>query len=139
VHDVFGMPYTFGRMFWPTDQETAHALDTKAKLPGGPKRAVIGWCITGTRPDKIYYLAALAISRLIKELNVHVVLLGAPPPYRDYELAKQIVEHVEHANGSTAGVHLAMSPKPYDPENKIPQAQWDTWPLRRVLTSRRSG
>jgi ADP-heptose:LPS heptosyltransferase len=123
AHDVVGVPYTFGRTFFPTEEEVAKAKETIAALtPSKPH--VIAWCLSGSRADKIYPHSPQAIARIIKELDCHVVLLGAPPPHRDMALAEQIQEGVRHQNGSLEGLHLAISPDPNNP----------SWPIRRILT-----
>lgn len=122
VHDIVNVPYEFGPLFFPTDEERDHAIQTKYSLPGGTRRAVVGWCISGTRIDKMYPQSPMAIARLIKELDVHVVMLGAPG--KDFEIAKQIQEHVTAQNGTDAGLHLALSPDLNNP----------SWPIRRILS-----
>jgi hypothetical protein len=84
---------------------------------------VVGWCISGSRIDKLYPYTAFAISRLIMELGCNVVMFGAPIP-RDFEIAKAVQAQVKVTNGSDRGLHLAMSPDGNEP----------TWPIRRVLT-----
>jgi FkbM family methyltransferase len=121
AHDVFGVPHSFGPLFFPTEEEKEEARVTRAKLGSRP---LIGWTLSGTRIDKVYPYTALLVSRLIKELGANVVLMGGPPPYRDLELANGIVEHVKVQNGSTEGVFHAASPSL---ENQI-------WPIRRILT-----
>ncbi len=121
VHDVCGVPYDFnlgGPRFFPTDEEMQKALKTKALM--GEK--VVGWCIRGTRLDKIYPYASFAIARLIKELNVSVVLFGSPG--KDHELASLLLKDVTAHNGSFEGLHEAISVDEKNP----------AWPLRRTLT-----
>jgi len=122
VHDVVGVPYDFGRLFWPTDEELDYARVTRRKYAGD--KPLIGWVLTGTRPDKIYVRSAHAIARLIKELGVYVAMLGAPAPASDFTFAQQIQEEVKRTNSTTDGLLLGLSP---DPENP-------SWPIRRVLT-----
>jgi FkbM family methyltransferase len=121
VHDIIGVPHTFGPLFFPTDEELAQAHVTKRKLGKGP---IIGWCLAGTRIDKVYPYAPLLIGRLIKELDAQVVMLGAPPPHRDAEIAKIVQESVKAQNGSDSGLSHAGSPSLQD----------QTWPIRRILT-----
>jgi len=118
--DVVGVPYDFGPLFFPTDEERDHALATRKKYCGDAP--VIGWCVTGTRPDKIYPASAHTVARLIKELGAHVAMLGGP--YGDFNFAKQIETEVLRANSTLDGLHAAISP---NLEN-------ETWPIRRVLT-----
>ena len=120
--DMVGVPYEFGSLFFPTDEEREHAFATRRKYCGDAP--VIGWCVTGTRPDKIYPHSAHAVARLIKELGAHVVLLGGPPPHKDLDFATQIVEEVKRTNSTLGGIHTAISPS----------KEKETWPVRRVLT-----
>jgi FkbM family methyltransferase len=120
---VLGLPVpkTFGPLFFPTDEEKEQALATKRKLGDGP---VVAFTLSGTRIDKVYPYTSLLIARLIKELGARVVMLGAPPPYRDYEIAKTIMEHVKVQNGSLDGLTHAASPS----------MEQQVWPIRRILT-----
>ena len=118
VHDIIGMPHEFGPLFFPTEEETALALETKNKIG----KRVVGWCLSGSRIDKIYPYAPMAVARVIKESNLPVVLLGAPG--KDFEMAKAIQDHVGRQNGSVEGLHLALSPDANKP----------TWPIRRLLS-----
>lgn len=118
VHDIVGVPYEFGPLFFPTIEEKAKAQETKARIG---KRCV-AWCLSGTRIDKLYPLSAMAIARIIREIGVPVVMMGAPG--KEFVMSKQIMEHVERQNGSLEGLHQAISP---DPENP-------SWPLRRALS-----
>lgn len=120
VHDVVGVPYEFGPLFFPTDEERDQAIVTKRKIGSGP---VIGWPISGSRVDKLYPKAPTTIARLIKELGAQVILFGAPNNI-DFPRAKQTQEYVIHQNGDDRGLHLAMSPDEKNP----------TWPIRRVLS-----
>lgn len=122
VHDIVGVPYDFGPLFWPTDEEKEQAAHTRRKYCGD--KPVIGWVITGTRPDKVYPFGPIAVARLIRELDCFVVLMGGPPPLPDYQFAEQIREHVVDQNGTQDGFLIAASPDPDNP----------TWPIRRVLT-----
>ena len=123
AHDVMGVPYSFGPLFFPTDEEKEQARATRRKLGPNP---IVGWTLSGTRLDKVYPYASLLIARMIKELGVQVVMMGAPPPHRDYELAKSIMEHVKVQNGTVTGLSHAASPSMQD----------QTWPIRRILTFR---
>jgi FkbM family methyltransferase len=120
VHDVFGMPYEFGPLFFANEEEKEAAQYTRRAI--GAKR-LIGWVLTGTRVDKIYPQAGLAVARAIRELDAHVVMFGAPSPSADFQFAQQIQQHVKNQNGSDEGLHLALSPDGNNP----------SWPIRRVL------
>jgi ADP-heptose:LPS heptosyltransferase len=100
VHDIVGVEYDFGPLFFPTADEKRKALETKRKLAIGD-RPLIGWIIRGTRIDKLYPQAPTTIARLIKELDAAVITFGAPRPAPDMDLAYQIQEHVIAQNGSS--------------------------------------
>ena len=117
AHDIAEVPYEFGPLYFATDEEHAAAIKTKAEV--GDK--VIGWCLGGTRIDKIYPYSSMAIGRLIKELGASVVLIGSGQ--KNIEAANAISEHVALQNGSNRGLHVAVS-----------NVNNDNWPLRRSLT-----
>ena len=122
VCDIVGVPYDFGPLFFPTTEEMDQALTTRRKYCGDAP--LIGWCVTGTRADKIYPQSAHAVGRFIKETGAHVALLGAPPPASDLNFANQIVEDVKRTNSTLDGLHTAISPS----------LDNETWPIRRLLT-----
>lgn len=113
--DLLGVSYTFDRLFWPTEAEVESAQETKFRIGSSP---MIGWCVNGTRIDKVYPQAPQTVARLIKELDAQVVLIGRGPGSPDYLLAEQTMQMVEAQNGTKAGLHHAGG---------------DAWPLRRVL------
>jgi FkbM family methyltransferase len=121
VHDVFDMPHTFGPLFFPTEEEKEAALDTRKRLGSGK---IVGWCLNGSRVDKVWPQAPMGVARTIKELGVQVVMFGGPPPRNDHQFAAQIQEHCKNQNGSDAGLHEAISPT----------ADSDAWSIRRSLT-----
>jgi FkbM family methyltransferase len=118
--DIVGVPYEFGPLFFPTEEELEYARATRKKHCGDAP--LIGWCVTGTRVDKIYPPSAHTVARLIKELGVHVALLGGP--YGDFNFAKQIETEVSRCNSTLDGLHAAISPS----------LENETWPIRRMLT-----
>ncbi len=121
AHDILDLPHTFGPLFFPTDEEKEQALATRKKLDSRP---LIGWTLSGTRIDKVYPFASVLIGRLIKELGVQVLLMGGPPPFRDLELARGIMESVRVQNGTLDGlIHT---------DNQSMENQ--AWPIRRILT-----
>lgn len=122
VHDIAGVPYEFDRLFWPTKEEEEKAEETRNQLyKKGGIRPIIGWAISGTRLDKIHPHLPGMVARVIKELNCHVALLGAPG--KNASDSQLIVEHVMRTNGSDEGVHQAISTT--TPGN---------WPIRRSLS-----
>lgn len=120
AHDIMGVPYSFGPLFFPTEDEKEQARATLAQLGPGP---FVAWCISGTRVDKVYPYTPLVIGRLIKELGVTVIMLGAPTE-RDLETARLTMDTVKAQNGTIKGLYHAASPSITD----------QTWPIRRILT-----
>ena len=137
VHEICGLPYIFNPRFYPTDDEIEKAKLTKKNLSD---RKQIGWIISGSRLDKTYPYQAQVVSRLISELNVTVLLLGAPNN-RDVGIAQKIGDEVKMALGNNDNVHAAISPEPTTQwsesapgkRNKIEQSK-PLWPVRRMLT-----
>jgi ADP-heptose:LPS heptosyltransferase len=119
VHDIFGMPHEFGRLFWPTDDEVEDVAEKRRSFGA---RRLIGWCLSGTRIDKVYPYAPIAIARIIRELGAHVVLLGAPTA-QHVEMARTVEASVSLHNGTVDGLHTALSMDGGNP----------TWPVRRIL------
>lgn len=121
VADVCDVPYdTLEPRFYPTDAELMQAYDSK--LRHGFVDCSIAWILSGTRLDKIYPYAPMAIARLVREVGP-VICLGAPSE-KERMMAETIEAHVRQQNGSIDGLTFAMSPS-FDNE---------TWPIRRVLT-----
>lgn len=120
VADVCGVPYeTLAPGFFPTDAEREDVLFSKTKHVG---KKAIGWVLSGTRIDKVYPYAPMAVSRLIREVGP-VILLGGPPPLKDWEMANAVADYVQSVNGSKDGLLCALSPSQ---DNEI-------WPMRRLL------
>lgn len=120
VHDIVGVPHTFGPLFFPTEEEFDNANRTiRAKT--GPK--FVAWVVAGSRIDKIYPYAAMAIGRVIRELDTPVVLFGVGE--KQTEMANQIRDHVIRQNGDRDMLHLAV-------QGNLPDSQ--QWPLRPALT-----
>ena len=118
-HDVCGIPYDeIAPGFFPTDEELAQAADTSKHV--GEK--AVGWLISGSRVDKVYPHADVAIRIIIKKLGRPVIMFGAPG--KDFELAKAIQQELVKLNGNDDGLHLALSPDPAKP----------TWPPLRICT-----
>ncbi len=117
AHDICDVPYSeISPNVYPTEEEQAQAIATKAKV--GAK--VVGWVLTGSRIDKIHPQADVAIARVIRELNLPVIMFGAPG--KDYEMAKLVQHETRKLNHSEDGLHLALS---HDAENP-------TWGPRRI-------
>ena len=118
VGDVCEVPHAeLEPGFFPTDAEAEAAEKTK-KLIGG---RYIGWVLSGSRIDKVWPPAAAVIARLLKDVDLPIIMLGGPG--RDFELAKQVQDQVKGLNGSDKGLHLALSTS----------LEFPNWPIRRVL------
>ena len=110
VHDICDIPYDeIAPNFFPTDAEVEQAVETKRKVGA----RAISWVMSGSRLDKIHPHADIAVSRIIKELGVPVVLMGAPG--KDLELARLIQSEVKKNNKTDDGLHLALSSDPANP------------------------
>lgn len=123
VHDIVGVPHEFGPLFFPTEDETDRAQRTKSEQIGG---RYLAWIISGSRIDKIYPYGAMAIASIIKEVGIPVVMIGVGG--KQFEMAKQIAEHVKRQNGADKNLHLALSPEGADPGGA------QSWSTRRSLT-----
>lgn len=119
VHDIVGVHHEFGPLFFPTQDEIKRALDVKATVG----ERFVAWVVSGSRIDKIYPYAAMAVARIIKELDVPVVVFGVGE--QQHEMATQLRDHVVRQNGSRDGLHLAVQD---DVEKE------KRWPLRAALT-----
>jgi ADP-heptose:LPS heptosyltransferase len=134
VHDICGLPHIFAPAFFPTFEESAKAVETKAKVG----ERCIGWTISGTRLDKLYPWAPFVIARLIREV-APVVLLGGPG--KDFEIAKTLQTDVKNQNGTDEGLHVAITPgvvvnglTPQQQELSEKVDEPGNWPIRRILT-----
>lgn len=123
VHDIVGVPYTFGPLFHPTEEEKDRAQESKQNTTKG--KGYIAWILAGSRIDKIYPWSSRVIHRIIKELNIPVMMFGIGGP--QFEMASQIMREVEQTNSSFDGLHLALSPEGSDPGGHL------NWPVRRAL------
>ncbi len=119
VHDLVKAPYEFGSLFFPSPEEYAHAFQVKKTI--GDRFLL--WVLCGTRIDKVYPFAPMAVARIIKELGIPVVLMGGPSE-KEFSMATAIRENVEKTNGNRDGLHLA-----------VPSGGGERcWPLRTSLT-----
>jgi ADP-heptose:LPS heptosyltransferase len=122
VHDIAGVAHEFGPLYLPTEEEMDRARRTRDEQIGGP---YVAWFISGSRIDKIYPHATMAIHRIIKELDIPVVMFGAGG--KNFEMAKTVEREVKRTNGSLRGLHLALSPDNADPGGE------QSWLLLRSL------
>lgn len=123
VHDIVGVAHDFGPVFFPTEEEIGRAIKTKEEI--GFDRYLL-WVISGSRIDKVHPYSGMIIARLIRELNINVMMMGFGNT--QFEHAKTIVEHVRRQNGSDKGLRTALTPQDNDPGG---HQHWDT---RRSLT-----
>jgi hypothetical protein len=86
---------------------------------------MVTWVLSGSRIDKVYPYCAFAVSRIIKELDAHVVLMGASG--KEFKMAETIQEHVKVSHSCVDGLHLALSPDSSEPGGLF------NWPIRRSL------
>jgi ADP-heptose:LPS heptosyltransferase len=123
VHDIAAVPYDFGPLFFPTEEEHERAIAKKAMMG----ERVLGWVISGSRIDKIYPETALAIARIIRELGMPVMVIGASTE-KELQMAKTIEEVVQLQNGSKKHLHEAITLNYGDPGGE------GHWGLRRSIS-----
>jgi ADP-heptose:LPS heptosyltransferase len=135
VHDICEVRHEFNPRFFPTDEEHQKALETKKKIG----ERVVGITLSGSRIDKVWPYMALAVSRIIREMKVPVIMFGGPG--KDYVIAEQIVETVKANNGSTEGLHNAITPSDKvewevgtGEHLKLEGPKTPLWPIRRSLS-----
>lgn len=122
AHDIVGVPHEFGPLYFTSEEERARALEVKKRM--GP--SVIGWVIAGSRIDKLHPYTAMAIGRIIKELNIPVMMVGAPND-RQLSSAQAVQDHILRQNGSLEGLHTAIT---------MPNTEkggHQNWPIRRSI------
>jgi ADP-heptose:LPS heptosyltransferase len=123
VHDIVGVRHEFNPRFYPTEAETQHASETLDKVRGaGGYRYVVGIVLSGSRLDKSWPYMPLLVGKLVRELNVAVVLFGSEA---ETKIAKHIQDFVGEYNSGYSGMHAAISPDKVKP----------SWPIRRSLTT----
>jgi ADP-heptose:LPS heptosyltransferase len=110
AHDIAGVPYDFGPLFFASEDEKIIAKQTKKQV--GDR--VVAWVLSGTRIDKVYTAAPQAIARIIKELGVSVVLIGSPSD-KEFLMAETIKSLVADQNGTRDGLHSVVQ-SPNTPE-----------------------
>jgi ADP-heptose:LPS heptosyltransferase len=126
IADCCDLPYgvfdPLQQTFYPTEQEQEEAANAIKDYDLGQR--FVAWIISGSRYDKIYPFASLVIHRIIRELGLPVVVLGAPSS--DQIAISTSIEANLKAQGNKKldGFHTAIS-QSWTKEN---------WPIRRVLT-----
>lgn len=121
AHDIMGVPYVFDRLYYPTDEEIDRAMKTKAEVGG----RFVSWILNGSRIDKVYPYCAFIITRLIKELDLTVVIQGGGE--KDYSMAQAIGDHCQLQNSSVKKLELAVSRPGTETGGE------KNWPLRRSM------
>jgi len=116
-HDIIEVPHIFGPLYYSSEEERVLALRTKEKIG----RCIL-WIVCGSRIDKVYPYSPNAIARIIKELNIPVLVMGGPND-KEYSMVEKIKEVVTIQNGTRDGLHLMISE----------QSGTKCWPLRTSL------
>jgi ADP-heptose:LPS heptosyltransferase len=101
THDIAGVPHIFGPLFHPSEREREEAESTKREIA----EACVGWCLMGSRIDKAHPASHLILARLLRELELPVVMFGSP---RDKEIAAMMRERVEASGTGTRHLYAAM-------------------------------
>jgi hypothetical protein len=122
VHDICGAPYDFGPLYFPTEEEKDKAIKTRDEQVGG---RYVAWVLSGSRVDKVHPYTGFAICRVIRELDIPVMMFGIGGP--QFQDAKAIGENIIRQNGSHKGIHLALSPETSEPGGH------QHWDIRRSL------
>jgi FkbM family methyltransferase len=122
VHDIAGCAYDFGPLFYLNEDERDWIKETKAKVG----ERCIAIVMSGSRVDKTHPRLPGLVSRILSEMEVPVVLLGDPD--RNFESAKQIEKLVIANNGSSKGLHIAISSTANERGERLID-----WPIRRAL------
>lgn len=120
LHDLAEVPYKFGPLFFPTAEEYAAAFLAKQKIG---ERFIL-WVLSGTRVDKVYPYATMAVPRILKELGAPVVVMGGPSE-KEHAMANAIRDAVQLTNSGRDNFHIAVPP--------IGSSE-GSWPLRTSLT-----
>ncbi len=103
VHDIAQVPYEFGPLFYASEEEKDYAMRTKNEI--GDR--FILWVLSGTRIDKVYPYATMAIARIISEIGATVVLMGGSSE-KEHSMATAIRDSVAISNGTRKKLHLAV-------------------------------
>jgi ADP-heptose:LPS heptosyltransferase len=115
VHDIVGVPHDFGPLFFPTDEEREKvAAVTKSQV--GDRYAV--WVISGSRPDKVYQYAPIAIGRIIKELDIPIIVMGIGN--KQNEMAQSIKDAVATHNSTRDKIHICVSHEGQGQDQQMP-------------------
>jgi FkbM family methyltransferase len=103
VLDIAGCSYDIGPLFYLHPSEYEEIMKTKAKVG----ERCIALCMSGSRVDKMHPRLGALVARIINEMEAPVVMLGDPA--RNLETARQIEQYVINTNGSSKGLHIAIT------------------------------
>jgi ADP-heptose:LPS heptosyltransferase len=117
VLDIAGCGYDFGPLFYLHPSEYEDIMKTKAKVG----ERCIAIAMSGSRVDKTHPRLGALVARIINEMEVPVVMLGDPD--RNLETARQVEQYIINTNGSSKGLHIAIT----HGNGAI------DWPIRRAL------
>jgi hypothetical protein len=123
AHDIVGVAHEFGPVFFPSEDEAVRAARVKEEVLGG---RYVAWVLAGSRVDKAYPYAAMAIGRIIRELGVSVLMVGEGGTQS--EITKERVNHVRRQNGDVRGLHSTITAAGADPGGH------EHWSIRRSLS-----
>lgn len=129
AHDIVGVPYEFGPLFFPLEEEIQKAQQDKAKQFGGK---YLLWALAGSRIDKTYPFTAHTIARIIKELKITVVMMGHGE--QQWEYANAVQTEVTRTNSTDDGLILALTP-PKQLGTNVEEGGPRHWGLRRSLAT----
>ncbi len=139
VHDICDLPHDFGPWFEPTEVEEAQARATLDGLRGKRPGPVIGWCLSGSRIDKIYPGTVQVIICLIG-MGFNVAMFGKPD--KEYEMACEVQKQVQLQFGTIDGLYLMMtSQDSLGPGTRViarsstGETAEKQWPIRRSLAT----
>lgn len=118
IHRICRVPFEFGPLYFASADELEQAFDYNKRLDAA--RTIV-WVLSGSRIDRRYPNAGIAIARLIRECDATVILTAAPS-VETFNDAKAIMAEVVKHNGNDKGFGLAVSPN-----GSL------TWGLRRAL------
>src|SRR5262245_47199760 len=115
AHDIAGVPYEFGPLYYSSPEERENALTVKRNMGA----RFLLWVLCGTRLDNVYPYATYAIPRIIKEVGASIVLMGGPSE-REQAMVQACLAETIRTNGNRDGLFTA-----------VPEASGEKcWPLR---------
>jgi ADP-heptose:LPS heptosyltransferase len=104
AHDIVGVAHEFGPLFFPTEDEKLAAA--KARENAKVSDRCVAWVISGSRVDKLYPYTPHAIARIIKELDVSVMVIGTGSAQMEH--ARRIETEVKRTNSDRDKFHILV-------------------------------